>query len=70
MVLGSIGIEKIHAKCEIQKNKSKNKTLSFEEKELNKIKSSSRISVEHINAKIKVFQIFTQKYRNRKKDLD
>jgi len=32
-----------------------------------KIKASSRIVVEHINAKIKTFQIFTQKYRNRRK---
>ena len=65
--LGYVGIEKIHKKCEIPKKKSKNNPLTKEDKELNKIKSSSRIYVEHINAKIKVFQIFTQKYRNRRK---
>jgi len=36
-------------------------------KKLNQIKASSRIVVEHINARIKAFQIFTQKYRNRRK---
>ena len=65
--LGYLGIRKIHKKCEIPKKKSKNSPLIKEDKELNKIKSSSRIYIEHINAKIKVFQIFTQKYRNRRK---
>ena len=65
--LGYIGIQKIHERCEIPKKKSKNNPLTKEDKELNMIKSSSRIPIEHINAKIKVFQIFTQKYRNRRK---
>ena len=64
--LGYIGIRKIHKKCKIPKKKGKNNPLTKEDKELNKVKSSSRIYVEHINAKIKVFQIFTQKYRNRR----
>ena len=65
--LGYLGIEKIHNTCEIPKKKSKHNLLSKEDRELNAIKSSSRISVEHINAKIKTFSIFTQKYRNRRK---
>ena len=65
--LGYTGITKLHSNCEIPVKRSKNKPLSKEDKELNKIKSSSRIPIEHINAKIKVFQIFTQKYRNRRK---
>jgi len=65
--LGYIGIQQIHAKCEIPKKRSKNNPLSKEDKELNQIKASSRRVVEHINAKIKTFQIFTQKYRNRRK---
>jgi hypothetical protein len=31
------------------------------------MKASRRIFIEHINAKIKTFQILKQKYRNRKK---
>ncbi len=60
-------LKKIHSKCEIPKKKSKNSPLTQEDKELNQIKASSRIVVEHINARIKVFQVFTQKYRNRRK---
>ena len=41
------------------KKKSKNNPLTKEDKMSNKEKSSSRIYVEHINAKIKTFQIFT-----------
>ncbi|MEA2029081.1 MAG: transposase family protein, partial [Campylobacterota bacterium] len=65
--LGYVGIEKIHAKCEIPQKKSKHNPLTKEDKELNQIKASSRIVVEHINARIKAFQIFTQKYRNRRR---
>ncbi len=38
-----------------------------EDKIENKKKASKRIYVEHINAKIKTFQILKQKYRNRRK---
>ena len=65
--LGYTGITKIHKSAEIPKKKSKNNPLTKEDKISNKKKSSSRIYVEHINAKIKTFQIFTQKYRNRRK---
>ena len=65
--LGYIGIDKIHKKCEIPVKKPKNGEISQEDKELNHIKSSSRIIIEQVNAKIKVFQIFSQKYRNRRK---
>ena len=65
--LGYIGIYKIHKKCEIPAKKPKNGEISQEDKELNHIKSSSRIIIEQVNAKIKVFQIFSQKYRNRRK---
>ena len=51
----------------IPKKKSKHNPLTKEDKEFNQIKTSSRIVVEHINARIKAFQIFTQKYRSRRK---
>jgi len=66
--LGYLGIDK-YADNDIQipKKSSKLKPLSKEEKKENKKLSSSRIIIEHINAKIKTFKILSQPYRNRRK---
>ena len=65
--LGYLGIAKEHSYCQIPHKASKLHPLSDEQKEQNRQKASARICVEHVNAKIKTFQIFTQKYRNRRK---
>ena len=65
--LGYIGIKKFHENSEIPKKNSKNHKLTDEDKKENQAKASRRIFVEHINAKIKTFQILKQKYRNRRK---
>jgi len=65
--LGYIGIKKFHENSEIPKKSSKNYKLTEEDKKENQSKASRRIFVEHINAKIKTFQILKQKYRNRRK---
>jgi len=49
------------------KKRTKLNPLSKEDKLENKKKSSKRIPIEHINAKIKTFKILSQKYRNRRK---
>lgn len=67
--LGYLGIQKFHDKVEIPAKNYKNKQLTKDDKYLNLIKSSSRIIIENINAKIKVFKIFSDKYRNRRKRL-
>jgi hypothetical protein len=67
--LGYLGIKKIHKNTDIPKKKSKHNPLSKSDKKSNKEMSSSRIYIEHLNAKIKTFKIFSQKYRNRKKKL-
>jgi len=41
--------------------------LTDSQKEQNKKEATARICVEHVNAKLKTFQILTQKYRNRRK---
>ena len=64
---GYLGLTKLHANTEIPKKKTKLNPLSKEDKLENKNKSSKRIPVEHINAKIKAFKIVAQKYRNRRK---
>lgn len=65
--LGYQGIKKLHKNSEIPKKSSKNYKLTDEDKKENQEKASKRIFVEHINAKIKTFQILKQKYRNRRK---
>lgn len=47
------------------KKKSKNNPLTDEDKELNKLISSIRISVEHINCQLKIFRILAERYRSR-----
>ncbi len=49
------------------KKKNKLNPLSKEDKLENKKESSKRISIEHINAKIKTFKIASHKSRNRRK---
>ena len=64
---GYLGITTFHENSEIPKKKSKLNPLSKEDKLENKKKSSKRIPIEHINAKIKAFKIVAHKYRNRRK---
>ena len=59
--LGYVGIKKLHSNVEIPKKNSKNYKLTDEDKKENQEKASKRIFVEHVNAKIKTFQILKQK---------
>ncbi|EKS8373070.1 hypothetical protein QC456_005580 [Bacillus cereus] len=61
------GIKRIHAKSRIPKKASKKCPLTRVEKSENRALSIERILIENINAKIKVFKIFSKKYRNRRK---
>ncbi|WP_428994155.1 transposase family protein [Bacillus cereus] len=60
-------IKKLHAKSRIPKKASKKRPLTKVEKRKNRLLSIERILIENMNAKIKVFKIFSQKYRNRRK---
>ncbi|WP_459580416.1 transposase family protein [Bacillus thuringiensis] len=64
---GYQGIQKIHAKSRIPKKSSEKCHLTKVEKRQNRALSIEHIWIETINAKIKVFKIFSQKYRNRRK---
>ena len=75
-VLGSIkaqmdsgyqGIAGTHKNSETPKKKPKGGELTKEEKAENRRISRERILIENINAKIKVFKIMANKYRNRRK---
>jgi len=65
--LGYLGIAKFHSNCEIPHKASKLHPLTLEQKEANRDMASARICVEHVNARIKTFQIMSQTYRNRRK---
>jgi hypothetical protein len=64
---GYQGILKLHKNSEIPKKKPKGGKLTVDEKAENRRISRERILIENINAKIKVFKIAANKYRNRRK---
>lgn len=64
---GYLGINSLHANTDIPKKKTKLHPLTKEDKLANKVKASARITVEHVNAKIKTFKILGETYRNRRK---
>jgi hypothetical protein len=64
---GYQGILRLHKNSETPKKKPKGGELTIDEKHENQRISRERILVENINAKIKVFKITSNKYRNRRK---
>jgi len=64
---GYQGILKLHKNSETPKKKPKCGELTAAEKSENQRISRERILIENINAKIKVFKIASNKYRNRRK---
>ena len=64
---GYQGILKLHKNSETPKKKPKGRELTAEEKAENRRISRERILIENINAKIKVFKIMENRYRNRRK---
>jgi len=64
---GYQGILKLHKNSETPKKKPKGGCLTAEEKAENRRISRERILIENINAKIKVFKITANKYRNRRR---
>jgi len=64
---GFQGISKFHTNSEIPQKSSKKNPLTDEEKANNRRIAQERILIENINAKIKVFKILANKYRNRRK---
>jgi len=65
--MGYKGIHKIHANCRMPKKKSKHHPLTKTDIANNKRISRSRIIVEHVIRKLKIFKIVSERYRNRRK---
>lgn len=63
---GYQGLDKIMSKCLTPKKKSKLHPLTDQDKDLNHLISSIRISIEHVNSQLKIFRILSERYRNRK----
>ena len=66
--LGYIGMDKHHQNCVIPIKASKNHPLSKDEKWYNREISKIIIAVEHVNAWIKKFKMFSTRYRGRRKN--
>lgn len=64
---GYQGIHKVHAKSWIPQKKPRGGELSREDKKINQELAKSRVVVEHINRKLKVFKILSDRYRNPRK---
>ncbi|WP_226890096.1 IS5 family transposase [Nostoc sp. MG11] len=64
---GYQGIHKVHAKSRIPKKKPRGGELSREDKKSNQELAKIRVVGEHINRKLKVFKILSDRYRNRRK---
>jgi hypothetical protein len=64
---GYQGIAKIHQLSQTPIKKKKGKKLTKEEKKYNRELNRLRITVEHINRRLKIFKILSYPYRNRGK---
>lgn len=62
---GYQGIKKIHQLSETPIKKPKGKKLTKEQKKYNRELNRLRITVEHVNRRLKIFKILSDRYRNR-----
>ena len=64
---GYMGIQKLHANCELPKKRSKKNPLTKLDKKKNQFISSSRVLIENLIRELKIFRILAEKYRNRRR---
>ncbi len=65
---GYQGIQKIVENSEIPIKKSKNKKLTKQERKHNNKLAKTRVSIEHVNRKCKIFRIVKETYRGKHKN--
>lgn len=63
---GYQGIAKLHANSYIPLKRLRNQTSSELECAYNRAVSQVRIAIEHVNRRLKVFRILSERYRNRR----
>ncbi len=64
---GYLGLQKLHAKTQMPKKKSKRNPLSQKDKKKNAALSSERVINENVIGLLKRFKIIADRYRNRRK---
>ena len=64
---GYQGIAQYHANSYTPRKKPKNGQLSALEKDYNRLLAKERILIEHVNRQLKIFKIFGDRYRNRRR---
>lgn len=64
---GYQGIHQYHNNSYTPKKKPKKRELSVLEKDYNRFLAKARVGIEHINRRLKIFKIFGDTYRNRRR---
>ncbi|WP_333416691.1 transposase family protein [Microcoleus sp. MOSTC5] len=64
---GYQGIAKLHANSQIPTKKPKSSNLSQVQRQENRTLASQRIIIEHVNRRLKIFRILSERYRNRRR---
>jgi DDE superfamily endonuclease len=64
---GYQGLKQIHSNSELPRKSTKLHPLTKKDKRMNLKLSKTRVAVEHVIGKIKVFRIIAERYRNRRK---
>ena len=64
---GYQGIQKLHVKSRLPIKKPKGGSLSKDKRAINRELARERIGIEHINRRLKIFRILSERYRNRRR---
>jgi hypothetical protein len=64
---GYQGLQKLHPNSQIPIKKPKGGSLSADDKRFNRLLARQRIIIEHVNRRLKVFKILSERYRNRRR---
>jgi hypothetical protein len=64
---GYQGIQKLHVQSRIPVKKPKGGALSQDQKVANRELARERIGIEHVNRRLKIFRILSERYRNRRR---
>jgi len=64
---GYQGLKKLHANCELPTKSTKKYPLTIAQKKDNHILASSRVLVENVIRKLKIFKVLSERYRNRRR---
>lgn len=64
---GYQGWQKLHPKVRLPKKKPKGGKLSATDKQYNRTLAQQRVVAEHVNRRLKIFKILSERYRNRRR---